>query len=339
MTRVTGLLLVVGALSGCAATTGDDGKITNNYSPWLIKRELPQPAACTPLDKEQELALNLSRKMAESGRLHAALANAELLSNTLPEARLGKAKILRLLNRPEAEELYQSLLDTCLVAEGYHGMAQMAVAANRDEQALAYLQKAIALKPTNDAMRNDLGIVYLNLRKLDEARFELLTALELNESEQRAAGNLLTLLIYQDKLDQAGKLVSRYQLSTRQYKQAVARAKMLQQEDIVKRAAEGGVPANESETVAVAASEFSPPTTAARSITQQPADNNKGMSQPKGRQVREDTAASEGEVSTETAAIPRMPSGVQGVQRVRTASSRPIVPLVISNADTPRQGI
>ncbi|WP_198650001.1 tetratricopeptide repeat protein [Zobellella maritima] len=182
--------------------------------------------------------MNLSQKMVESGRLHAALANIELLPNSLPEARLGKAKILRLLNRHEAKGLYQSLLETCLVAQGHHGLAQLAVTAKRDQQALAHLQKAIALSPTNDAMRNDLGVVYLNLRQLEEARFEFLTAIELNESDKRAAGNLLTLLIYQDKLAQASKLVSRYKLSARQYQTAVVRAQRLRRQDSAREAAD-----------------------------------------------------------------------------------------------------
>lgn len=250
MKGITGILLVIGTLSGCSAITADD--IADNPSPWLIQRGLPQPEACAPLSRDQELALNLSQKMVESGRLHAALANIELLPNSLPEARLAKAKILRLLNRPEAEGLYQSLLDTCLVAQGHHGLAQLAVTANRDRQALAHLQTAIALSPTNDAMRNDLGVVYLNLRRLEEARFEFLTAIELNESDKRAVGNLLTLLIYQDKLDQASKLVSHYTLSPRQYQAAVIRAQRLRQLDSARAALHKGAESDQPEEAGVA---------------------------------------------------------------------------------------
>lgn len=223
--KITVLLLVAG-LGGCAT-----GNHEQQASPWLIQRSSVKVPACTPLSKEHELWLGLSQKMIADGRLHAALANIEQLPNELPEARLNKAQILRQLQRPEAESLYESLLDSCLVAAGYHGLAQMAVANQAYPQAQTYLQQAVAIAPTNDAMRNDLGVVYLNLRQLDAAQFELVTALELNEGEPRAATNLVTLLLYQERLDQAAKLVSRYRLSTAQYQAAMARAERLQQAD------------------------------------------------------------------------------------------------------------
>ena len=223
--KITVLLLVAG-LGGCAT-----GNHEQQASPWLIQRSSVKVPACTPLSKEHELWLGLSQKMIADGRLHAALANIEQLPNELPEARLNKAQILRQLQRPEAESLYESLLDSCLVAAGYHGLAQIAVANQAYPQAQIYLQQAIAIAPTNDAMRNDLGVVYLNLRQLEAAQFELVTALELNEGEPRAATNLVTLLLYQERLDQAAKLVSRYRLSTAQYQAAMARAERLQQAD------------------------------------------------------------------------------------------------------------
>ena len=232
MIKISTTLLLVGLLAGCSTlSAGNEHHNKKSDSPWLINKNDKKQVSCVPLSKEHELALNLSQKMMAEGRLHAALANIEQLPNTLAEARLGKAKILRLLKRPEAEYLYDSLLNTCLVDQGYHGLAQLSVEKNDNEQALGYLKKAVALSPVNEAMRNDLGVIYLNLGKFEEARFELLTAIELNESNKRAASNLLTLLIHQGKLDQAGQLVSRYQLSTQQYQQAALRAQRLKNED------------------------------------------------------------------------------------------------------------
>jgi Flp pilus assembly protein TadD len=48
-----------------------------------------------------------------------------------------------------------------------------------------------------------------NQRRVDEARFEFLTALELKQDESPAALNLVTLLIYQDQWKQAAELVTR----------------------------------------------------------------------------------------------------------------------------------
>ncbi|WP_375057298.1 tetratricopeptide repeat protein [Zobellella sp. DQSA1] len=231
MKRVAGLVLVAGILSGCVSTSAGKTSGLPEGSPYLVKPAQGKPRPCESLTREQELALNLSVEMVGGQRLHAALANLERLPPELPEARLGKAQVLRLLNRPEAEGLYRSLLDTCLVAEGHHGLAQMAVRKHDNELAQQHLQQAIAFKPTNDAMRNDLGVVYMKQRDLDEARFEFLTAIELNEGESQALRNLLTLMLYQDNFDAAAKLMSRYQLNSRQYQVALGRAQAMKQED------------------------------------------------------------------------------------------------------------
>ncbi|MCL7462319.1 tetratricopeptide repeat protein [Pseudomonas sp. NW5] len=229
---MSGLLLVVGALSGCAGNSVE--------SPWLLQREMGQPPACTPLTREQELAINLSQQMQEAGSLHAALANLERLPAELPEARLRKARILRLLGRPEAQSLYQGLLGTCLLADAHHGLGQLAASAGRYADAVEHLTRAVSLSPTNDAMRNDLGVVYLNLRQLPQARFELTTALELNERDMRPAENLLTLLIYENRWNQASELVTRRQLTPAQFREAEQRAQQMRRDD---RQAAGQAPA------------------------------------------------------------------------------------------------
>ena len=223
MRRLSGLLLVIGTLTGCAG--GPSG------SPWLIERISSSPSTCAPLTHDQELAINLSQEMFEGGRLHAALANLERLPGDLPEARLRKARILRLLGRSEAQGLYRGLLGSCLTAEAHHGLGQLAASARRYDEALEHLRGAVSLVPTDDAMRNDLGVVYLNLRQLPEAHFELVTALELNERDNRAAENLLTLLLYQNRWPQASELVSRRKLTPAQFREAEQRALRLREED------------------------------------------------------------------------------------------------------------
>ncbi|TBV05034.1 hypothetical protein DNK34_13340 [Pseudomonas dryadis] len=222
MKRLTTLLGVLGLLGGCAGSGGS--------SPWLIDRGDAAPRACAPLSQDQELALNLAQETADEGRLHAALANLERLPNSLPEARLRKARILRSLNRPEAKDLYASLVDTCLKAQGEHGLGQLASAEKRYDEALKHLRLAVSLAPTSDTMRNDLGVVYMNLGRLEEARFELLTSQELNQAEKRPALNLLTLLIYQDNLKQASALVTRMGFSANQFRAAELRAQALRRE-------------------------------------------------------------------------------------------------------------
>lgn len=207
-----GLLL----LGGCA---------TDGSAPWLA---MPgSTASCAKPDSSQELSLNMADEMLADGRPHASLAHLEALPADLAQVRVRKAKVLRLLGRSEAEPLYRSLLDGCLAAEGEHGLGQMAAARGDNAQALQHLQRAMQLAPTDEKIRNDLGVVYLNQGKLEQARFEFLTAIELKDSDRLAAVNLVTLLLYQDKWQQAADLVSRLGLSAAQFNEAQARAQQL----------------------------------------------------------------------------------------------------------------
>lgn len=219
MKRVVTVVGVMGLLAGCASGQAQ--------SPWLTGKADATPMTCAPLSQDQELALNLAQKTAEEGRLHGALANLERLPTNLPQARLAKARILRSLNRPEAGELYASLTRTCLKAQGEQGLGQLASGAGRYPEALEHLRLAATLDPTSAPIRNDLGVVYMNLGRMDEARFELLTALELNESEQQPALNLLTLLIYQGKRPQADALAKRMGFSASQMRAAEERAEAM----------------------------------------------------------------------------------------------------------------
>jgi Flp pilus assembly protein TadD len=183
--------------------------------------------SCSKPSADQELSLNLADEMANDGKLHASLANLQTLSDRLPQVRLRKAKVYRLLGRHEAEPLYKTLLGTCLSAEGEHGLGQLAVAKGDNAQAMAHLQRAAKRSPTDEKIRNDLGVVYLNQLRMDDARFEFLTAMELNQGNQLAAVNLVTLLIYQDNWGQAAQVVGRMGLSPDQVTQAQARAQQL----------------------------------------------------------------------------------------------------------------
>ncbi|EIK96547.1 hypothetical protein PMM47T1_11487 [Pseudomonas sp. M47T1] len=204
------------ALSGCAA----DGRLD-----WQALN--PAPGQCPKPTPEQELSLSLADDMANDGRLHASLANLEGLPDNLVQVRLRKARVLRQLGRNEAEPLYRGLLGTCMAAEGEHGLGQLAAARGDNGLAMSHLQRAARLAPTDDKIRNDLGVVYLNQLRMDDARFEFLTAMELKQSDNLAAANMVTLLIYQDNWKQAADLVTRANLTPEQVSDAQARADKL----------------------------------------------------------------------------------------------------------------
>jgi Flp pilus assembly protein TadD len=141
--------------------------------------------------------------------------------------RLRKAKVYRLLGRSEAEPLYRSLVGGCLTAEAEHGLGQLYAARGDNGQAQAHLQRAVRLAPTDEKIRNDLGVVYLNQLRLNDASFEFLTALELKQNNQLAAQNLVTLLLYQNNWPQAAEIVSRAKLTPNQFTEAQERAEKL----------------------------------------------------------------------------------------------------------------
>lgn len=204
------------ALSGCAADGRFDLQALN-----------PKPGECPKPSPEQDLSLSLADDMANEGRLHASLANLEGLPDNLVQVRLRKAQVMRQLGRSEAEPLYRGLLGTCMAAEGEHGLGQLAAARGDNGLAMSHLQRAARLSPTDEKIRNDLGVVYLNQLRLDDARFEFLTAMELKQSDTLAAANMVTLLIYQDNWKQAADLVTRANLTPDQVSDAQARADKL----------------------------------------------------------------------------------------------------------------
>ena len=195
-------------------------------------RGTPVTTACYQLSAEQELLAKLAQEMVAEGRLHAALANLQQLPANVPEVQLRKARILRVLDAEQAWLLYTGLLNTpCYTAAANHGLGLVLAGAGNYREAAGHLRLAARDEPANPDVRNDLGVVYLHLRRLNEARFELMTAFELDEQGGRAAENLLTLLIYQDKWNQARELIAATQLSQEQFEAAEVRAQRLQQED------------------------------------------------------------------------------------------------------------
>jgi len=210
---IAGLSLLL--LSGCAS---------NGQTPWSA---LTNTASCGKLSSDEQLSLNLADDMANEGKLHASLANLQSLPDNLAEVRLRQAKVYRLLGRSEAEPLYRSLLGSCMAAEAEHGLGQLAAARGDNGQAQVHLQRAARLSPTDEKIRNDLGVVYVNQLRVEDARFEFLTAMELKQSDPLAALNLVTLLIYQDDWSRAAELVSRLGLSPAQVTEAQARAEKL----------------------------------------------------------------------------------------------------------------
>jgi len=179
------------------------------------------------LGQAVELQLNLAREMLENGRAHAALANLETLPPNSLEVRESKALALRRIGDPKARILYEGLLGTCKSAEAHHGLGQIAMRNGNTVEAERELREAARLQPTDSALRNDLGYVLLRRGEMEKARFEFITAMELNEHDKLPATNLLSVMFIQGENSEASRLIQSVGLSADQVRAAQEQAKDL----------------------------------------------------------------------------------------------------------------
>lgn len=179
------------------------------------------------LGQSVELQLNLAREMLDNGRAHAALANLETLPPNSLEVRESKALALRRIGDPKARIVYEGLLGTCKAAEAHHGLGQIAMRGGNTVEAERELREAARLQPTNSSLRNDLGYVLLRRGDMEKARFEFITAMELNEHDKLPATNLLSVMFIQGENSEASRLIQSVGLSADQVRAAQDQAKDL----------------------------------------------------------------------------------------------------------------
>lgn len=151
-------------------------------------------------DPDQNVKLDLIRKLMDSGKLFAALAHLEDTRSTSLQSIYLRAEILRQTNRTQqAVALYRDLLSGCMAGKGYHGLGLIAGRDNKVSESVSYLQKAEAELPVDVRVRNDLGYALLLDGQFDPARNEFLTALELDGGNSLAATNMVLLLLVTGK--------------------------------------------------------------------------------------------------------------------------------------------
>lgn len=221
-------------LAGCASQQPEDA-----MSPRHTDK-----ACGTPLSNEQELALNMVEQREKDGQLYGALAELQGLPENVPVVLRHKADVLRRLGRPEARQYMERLQKTCLSAWGDHGLGLLAADAGDLKTAQTLLEKAAKSMPTEYRLRNDLGVLYLRQKKIDDARFELMTALELGSGSGLPAVNLLTLLMVQQKPVAMRSLMQRYKMDQSEWQSAVQSC-----EDLIAYWHGRGVPAAASENI------------------------------------------------------------------------------------------
>lgn len=147
-------------------------------------------------DDTEQVHTELVRQMIAQRKYFAARAHVDALAlehGETPEIRLLRADCMRHLGEFEAAQAgYQSLLNGPYAAEAAHGMGLL-LASRHLTAAISYLQRAVFLRPTHAAARNDLGYAMMLMGQYDKALRELSTALELAPGDDRPLRNLVLL--------------------------------------------------------------------------------------------------------------------------------------------------
>ena len=194
-------LLVIGGASACARSPGP---AQSAHAPRALGRERI-PETEDPVGMQLALAESLMRE----GTCFAALAHLDALAKSItrtPRAVWLRAECLRRTDRPAAAaELYRSLLGTDRGGQAHRGLGLIAARSGRLDLALEHLAQARDLLPADRRVRNDLGYALLLSGRVDEARVELSTAVELEEPS--ALLNLLLLLYSAEDVRAAEELL------------------------------------------------------------------------------------------------------------------------------------
>ena len=91
---------------------------------------------------------------------------------------------------PRARAVFETLVERCDTGEAHHGLGMVMVKQGAVQSGLSALRRAARMLPASADVRNDYGYALLMAGRHEEARFELITALELENGTGRARQNL-----------------------------------------------------------------------------------------------------------------------------------------------------
>jgi len=160
---------------------------------------------------ELGMELSMIRQLLDEDRPRSALAYLEDGGYDFAEAHLLQGDALRFVgDLANSDRAYNRLLDSCLAADAYRGLALNVFQRGELQLAIEVMRRARGLRPTDPRIRNDLGYLLLLGGRHEEAESELETALELDNSHQAAAANLVLTLLRQGRAQRAEQVARRY---------------------------------------------------------------------------------------------------------------------------------
>lgn len=197
--------------------------------------DIRQPADLADCDRkdpsDHSLKPDLVAKLLAEDRFHAALAQLDALPQQTAYTRYLRAHTLRLLDRrSEAEEMYQTLLESCMEGYARHGLGLLSTGQGDITAAQNYLLQAREQLPLDPRVRNDYGYVLLLAGQPQQAYFEFMTALELKDAGRQPRHNALLTLIVLDRMEQAKAFAKRMELTDSDIARAQVRARQLRRD-------------------------------------------------------------------------------------------------------------
>lgn len=167
-----------------------------------------EPACGSGLSPADNTRLASIDQLVKDGKPYAALAQLDgLRMDQAAPVQLVRADALRRIDRTQdAMVLYSQLVNGCHGAQAHHGLGLLLAQQGRLAESITHLQEARRQLPTDLRVRNDLGYALLLSNRLDEARFEFLTVLDLSAKDPRASRNLVLLALREGRMDQAREL-------------------------------------------------------------------------------------------------------------------------------------
>lgn len=169
-------------------------------------------------EQEARVYADLIERLIENGQYYAALAHVEehRVSAGGRDARLDlfEARALYGLGYDgQARAIFLRMLNGPMAGHAHHGLGLIRARGDELDKALPHFVQAVRLRPTDIAMRNDLGFALMKMGRLQDAHLQLATALELAPENTRALHNLMLLMFLSGDDDGALALAGEADLS------------------------------------------------------------------------------------------------------------------------------
>lgn len=209
-----GMLIMV--LTSCASISqpaNEEAMIRNEQTVGSMRENSRTGQCGQPISPSDGLVLDLASEHYHNGRARSALAHLESVAVNAPDFRLLQADALSATGQIQAaDKVYEGLINSCLSASAYHGLALNAVKRSAFDDVDRYMVLARQLDPVNPAIRNDNGYRLMLKGNYAEAEQEFYTALEINQQQAESAQNLILLYLLMNRENEAEQVAQQYQV-------------------------------------------------------------------------------------------------------------------------------